>query len=504
MAVKATKAAPEAAKPAGKEATKETAKSATGKVGSEALQLIVVGGGPGGYVAAIRAAQLGLKVAVVEKEHLGGICANWGCIPTKALLRSAELFSAIKHGAELGIEGQGVRFNYVKAVAHSRKVADNQNRGVGFLFKKNGIEWLRGTATVKRAGEGFAIDVGGRELSAPNILLATGARPRALPGIEPDGKQILTYFEAMNLPAQPQSLCIIGAGAIGVEFAYFYNAIGTRVTLIEALPTILPVEDREISGLLRKSLAEQGIAIHTGAKVTEVKKGSGELEVRFTSDGGHSLTVRTEKVLSAVGVRGNSDGLGLEAIGAKIERSFLRVDDDYRLLDEQGALLKGLYAIGDVVGGPLLAHKASAEGISCVESIARVPERDRRRVDMSTLPGATFCRPEVGSMGLTEEKAREAGRQVRIGRFPFRFTGKGQATAETEGLVKVVLDEKSGEILGAHVLGGSASDMIATLTVARAGELTATEILHTVFAHPTFAEAMKGAIEAAYGEAIDL
>jgi dihydrolipoamide dehydrogenase len=513
MAAKATKAEPakDASPAPGKAAptqgapTKEApTQGAPTKTVAEGKDLIVVGGGPGGYVAAIRAAQLGLKVAVVEKEHLGGICANWGCIPTKALLRSAELFSALKHGGDLGIEAPGLRFNYVKAIAHSRKVADNQNRGVGFLFKKNGIEWLRGTATVKRAAQGFALDVGGRVLSAPNILLATGARPRALPGIEPDGKQILTYFEAMNLPAQPQSLCIIGAGAIGVEFAYFYNAIGTRVTLIEALPTILPVEDREISGLLRKSLTEQGIAIHTGAKVTEVKKGSGEVEVRFVSDGGHGLTVRVEKVLSAVGVRGNSDGLGLEEIGAKLERTFLCVDSDYRLLDAQGAPLPGLFAIGDVVGGPLLAHKASAEGISCVENIARVPEHDRRRVDMSTMPAATFCRPEVGSMGLTEEKAREAGRAVKIGRFPFRFTGKGQATAETEGLAKVILDEKSGEILGAHVLGGSASDMIATLTVARAGELTATELLHTIFAHPTFSEALKGAVEQAYGEAIDL
>lgn len=471
---------------------------------SDPVSLIVVGGGPGGYVAAIRAAQLGLKVAVVEKEHLGGICANWGCIPTKALLRSAELYAALKHGAELGIEGQGLRFNYARAIAHSRKVADNQQKGVGYLFKKNGIEWLRGTATMKRVGQGLALVVDGRELAAPHILLATGARPRVLPGLEPDGKQILTYFEAMNLPAQPQSLCIVGAGAIGVEFAYFYNAIGTRVTLIEALPQILPVEDREIATLLRKSLADQGIAIHTGAKVTDVKKGQGDVEVRFTSDSGHSLVVRAERMLSAVGVRGNSDGLGLEGIGAKIERSFVCVDEDYRALDAEGTPIPGLFAIGDLIGGPLLAHKASAEGIACVERIAGVAERDRRRVDLTTMPGATFCRPEVGSMGLTEEKARASGRAIRIGRFPFRVTGKGQATAETEGLVKVIIDEKTGEILGAHILGGSASDMIATLTLARSAELSANEILHTVFAHPTFAEAIKGSVESAFGEAIDL
>ena len=512
MAVKATKPA-ETKAPAEKGANVGEAKASDAKAGekageskakAEAVGLIIVGGGPGGYVAAIRAAQLGIKVVVVEKEHLGGICSNWGCIPTKALLRSAELFTAIKHGAELGIEGTGVRFNYGKAIAHSRKVAENQNRGVGFLFKKNGIEWIRGTATVKRTEKGLALDVGGRELTAPHIILATGARPRALPGIEPDGKQIITYFEAMNLPAQPQSLCIIGAGAIGVEFAYFYNAIGTRVTLIEALPNILPVEDREISTLLRKSLTEQGIAIHTGAKVSEVKRSGSDVEVRFTSDGGHTLTARAEKVLSAVGVRGNSDELGLDKLMAKIERTFVRVDDDYRVIDEQGKPIEGLYAIGDLVGGPLLAHKASMEGISCVERIAGVADRERRRVDLSTMPAATFCHPEVGSMGLTEEKARESGRAIRVGKFPFRFTGKGQATAETEGLVKVIIDEQTGEILGGHILGGSASDLIATLTVARAGELTSHELLHTVFAHPTFAEAMKSAVEAAYGEAIDM
>ena len=479
--------------------------AAAGNAGGSGFDLIVVGGGPGGYVAAIRAAQLGLRVAVVEKEHLGGICANWGCIPTKALLHSAELYAALRHSSDLGVEATGLKFNYQKAVAHSRKVADNQQTGVGFLFKKNRIESIRGTAIVKRLDQGgLALDVGGRELRATNILLATGARPRVLPGMEPDGKQILTYFEAMNLPTQPQSLCIVGAGAIGVEFAYFYNAIGTRVTLVEALPNILPVEDKEIAALLKKHLTEQGIAIHTGAKVTDVKKGGAEVDVRFTSEAGHSLTVRAEKLLSAVGVRGNSDGLGLEAVGAAIERSFVRVDGDYRVLDSDGKAIAGLYAIGDLIGGPLLAHKASAEGISCVEALAGVDEHERRRVDLSTMPGATFCRPEVGSMGMTEERARAEGRAVRIGRFPFKVSGKAQATTETEGLVKVVIDEKSGEILGAHILGGSASDMIATLTLARASELTATEVLHTIFAHPTYAEVMKGSVEAAYGEAIDL
>lgn len=477
-----------------------------GKSADGGLDLIVIGGGPGGYVAAIRASQLGLRVLVVEKEHLGGICANWGCIPTKALLKSAEVFASLKHGAELGIETTGLKFSYPKAIAHSRKIAENQQKGVGFLFKKNKIDWIRGTATLKASepGQSPTVEVAGKTLRAKHVLLATGARPRVLPGLEPDGKQLLTYFEAMNLPAQPASLCIVGAGAIGVEFAYFYNAIGTRVTLIEALPTILPVEDAEISAALKKILTDQGIAIHTGAKVTEVKKATNEVEVRFTSAQGHALTLRAERLLSAVGVRGNSDGLGLEALGADIARTFVRTDDRYRVLDSSGQVLTGLYAIGDVIGGPLLAHKASAEGISCVEALAGVAEAARRKVDLTTMPGATFCRPEVGSMGLTEEKARATGRSLRIGRFPFKISGKGQATAETDGLVKVILDEKSGEILGAHILGGTASDLIATLTLARQAELTGHEILHTVFAHPTFAEVIKGAVEAAYGEAIDL
>ncbi len=471
---------------------------------SPGYDLVVVGGGPGGYVAAIRAAQLGKRVAVVEREHLGGICANWGCIPTKALLHSAELFAALKKGADHGIVCDGLRFDYGKAVASSRKVADSQQRGVAMLFKKNKIEHLAGSATVQRDARGLSLQVDGRELRAPHIVLATGARPKTLPSLTPDGKQILTYFEAMNLPAQPKSLCIVGAGAIGVEFAYFYSAIGTQVTLLEALPQILPVEDKEIAQLLSRSLTGQGIAVHVGAKFQAAEPTSEGLRVRWVDSAGAAQEALFDKVLSAVGVRGNIDGLGLEAAGVKLERGFIAVDEWYRARDPGDQPIAGLYAIGDVIGGPLLAHKASAEGIACIEKIAGKDEREIRRVDYTAMPGATFCRPEVGSMGLTEDKAREQGYEVKVGRFPFRASGKAQATGDTAGLCKVVLDQKTGEILGAHILGGSASDMIATLTLARASELTATEVLHTVFAHPTFAEVMKGSVEAALGEAIDL
>jgi len=467
-------------------------------------EVVVVGGGPGGYVAAIRAAQLGKRVVVVERAHLGGICANWGCIPTKALLHSAELFSGLKKGATLGIVADRLRFDYGAAIAHSRKVADNQKRGVGLLFKKNNIEHLDKTATLRREGGMLRLLVDGKDLVAPHIILAVGAKPKTIPGLTPDGKDILTYFEAMNLPSQPKSLLVVGAGAIGIEFAYFYNAIGTAVTVLEALPQILPVEDSEISEQLRRELTKQGIRIHVGARFAGCESASGQQKVRFTDASGQTQEVHVDKVLSAVGVSGNLDSIGAASAGLKIDRGFLAVDEWYRLLDTSGQPEPGFYAIGDCIGGPLLAHKASAEGIACVEKFAGVPEREIRRVDLSSMPGATFCRPEVGSMGLTEQKARAEGRNVKIGKFPFRASGKAQATGETEGLVKVVLDDATGEILGAHILGGTASDMISALCLARSAELTATEVLHTVLPHPTYGEIMKGAFEAAFGEAIDL
>ncbi len=466
--------------------------------------VVVVGGGPGGYVAAIRAAQLGKRVLVIEKAHLGGICANWGCIPTKALLHSAELYSGLKKGAQLGVVADGLRFDYPAAIAHSRKVAENQKRGVGLLFKKNQIEHLDKTATLRRESGKLKLFVDGKELVAPHIILAVGAKPKTIPGLSPDGKDILTYFEAMNLPSQPKSLLVVGAGAIGIEFAYFYNAIGTEVTVLEALPQILPIEDSEVAEQLKRELSKQGIRIHVGARFAGCEKAGGQQKVRFTDASGQTQEVIVDKVLSAVGVTGNLDSVGAPSVGVKIDRGFLAVDEWYRLLDQNGKPEPGFYAIGDCIGGPLLAHKASAEGICCVEKIAGLPEREIRRVDLSSMPGATFCRPEVGSMGLTEQKARSDGRKVKIGKFPFKASGKAQATGETEGFVKVVLDDNTGEILGAHILGGTASDMISALCLARGGELTATEVLHTVLPHPTYGEIIKGAFEAAFGEAIDL
>ncbi|MCS6915991.1 MAG: dihydrolipoyl dehydrogenase [Myxococcales bacterium] len=466
----------------------------------------VVGSGPGGYVAAIRAAQLGLRVAVVEQGELGGVCTNWGCIPTKALLHSAEVYAALKDGGALGLVADGLRVDFARVIARSRQVAETQRKGIGILFKKNGIVHLPGRGRLRPAAGGGGVQLlcNGQPVPARHVVLATGARPRRLPGIEPDGQHILTYVEAMSLPAQPATLLVVGAGAIGVEFAYFYNALGTRVTLIEALPRILPLEDEEISQQVERSLRRQGIHLFTGARVTGVQIDPQGVVAGFLDRSGQPQTARGERLLLAVGVEGNVEDLGLQDCGVQVERGFVQVNEWYQALGPGGAVVPGLYAIGDVIGGPLLAHKASAEGIACVERIAGVPERDIHRVDRSAIPAATFCRPEVASVGLTEAQARQAGREVKIGRFPFRVSGKGQAAGETEGLVKVVLCARTGEVLGAHIVGGSASDMIATMTLARAAELTATEISHTIFAHPTFAEVLKGAVEAARGEAIDL
>lgn len=467
--------------------------------------LVIVGSGPGGYVAAIRAAQLKLKTLVIEKADLGGICANWGCIPTKALLHSAEVFAAAKAGADLGILSTGLSIDFPKVIQRSRGIADNQKRGVAALFKKNQIDWEQGTATLARSPQGAVqVLLQGKVLQAKNILLATGARPRSLPGIEPDRDRILTYFEAMNLPKQPASLIVVGAGAIGVEFAYFYNAIGTKVTLVEAAPRILPVEDADISEQLSRSLKKQGIEILTQAKIQKVEKSTTAVVAHVQEGSGQVRTLQAERLLLAVGVQGNVENIGLEACGIQVDRGFIKTDPWYHVLDRAGSPLPHVYAIGDVIGPPMLAHKASAEGIACIEKIAGLPEREIHRVQYGAIPGATFCRPEVGSVGMTEAQAREKGLAIKVGKFPLKVSGKGQATGETEGLVKVVLDEKTGEILGAHILGGTASDMVSAMTLGRSAELTATEILHTVFPHPTFGELLKGAVEAAEGHAIDL
>jgi dihydrolipoamide dehydrogenase len=456
-----------------------------------AYDLAVLGSGPGGYVAAIRAAQLKLKVVVVERAELGGICANWGCIPTKALLRTAELLEHIEHAGDLGIKVEGsVKPDFDKTIARSRQIADRQAKGVEYLFKKNKIDVVRGSGkVVKQAGK-IVLTVDGKPIEATNILLATGARPKPLPGIEHDGSAVISYREAMSLKKQPKSIIIIGAGAIGIEFAYFYAAVGTKVTVVEVLPHILPVEDEEVSVALKKTLEKQGMTILTGAKVEKLEKGP---PVKVTVGG---KVYEADVCLLAAGVRGNVEGIGLEECGIKVDRGFIAVDQKtYRTNVEH------IFAIGDVLGPPMLAHKASAEGIACVEGIAN---HTVHAVDYQAIPGCTYCHPEVASVGLTEAKAKEKGLKYRVGRFPFKASGKAMAASETEGFVKVLVGAEHGELLGAHILGGASTDMVATLTMAMTAELTADEILSTVWAHPTYAEAIKEAVADAYGEAIDI
>ena len=464
--------------------------------GDGAYDLAILGGGPGGYVAAIRAAQLGMKVLVVERDALGGICANWGCIPTKALLRSAELIELLRHADELGVSVENIKPDFAKTIARSRQIAGKQEKGVGFLFKKNKIEHLKASGKLGLQNGRARLLVDGKAIDAKHVIVATGARPRGLPGLLHDGKLIISYHEAMSLATQPKSLVIIGAGAIGVEFAYYYNQVGTKVTLIEALPQILPIEDSEVSATVQKSFVKQGIEVLTGAKVGSVKPGDGGVLVEVTDSKGVARSIGADVCLLAVGVRGNSDGIGLEEVGIKLERGFIVVDKK-----TYATSAPGVYAIGDVVGGAMLAHKASAEGIACVEGLAG---HVVHAVDYDSIPGCTYCRPEVASVGLTEERAKKEGLKFKVGRFPFKASGKAMAASETEGFVKVLIGEPHGEILGAHFVGGAATDMVATLTLAKTAELTADEILTTVFAHPTFAEAIKEAVADAFGEAIDI
>lgn len=457
-----------------------------------AIDLAILGSGPGGYVAAIRAAQLGMQVTVVERAELGGICTNWGCIPSKALLRSAEVLELVRHAADLGLVIPEARADFTKVIARSRAIAARQARGVEYLFKKNKIQVVRGSGTLGRSGGKVELRIDGKAVAAPSIIIATGARPRPLPGIEHDGKQVLSYREAMALAEQPKRMVIIGAGAIGVEFAYFYNALGTKVTLIEMMQQLLPLEDEEIGKQLAKLLLEQGIELHLGAKVKQLDKGP---PVKVTLEGGKAATVEGDVCLLAAGVRGNVEGLGLEECGVQVERGFIQVDRvSYR------SSVANVYAIGDVIGPPMLAHKASAEGVACVEALAG---KRAHAVDYAAIPSCTYCRPEVASVGMTERQAKEAGLSFKVGRFPFRASGKGVAASEMDGLVKVLVGEH-GQLLGAHVLGGTGTDMIAALTLAMTSELTDEEIASTVHAHPTFSEAIKEAVADAHGEAIDI
>src|SRR6202140_1054270 len=473
------------------------------------FDIIIIGSGPGGYVTAIRAAQLGFKTAIVEKSYLGGICLNWGCIPTKALLRSAEIFHYMQHAGDYGLSAEKVSFDAAAVVKRSRGVSKRLNDGVGFLMKKNKVSVIWGEAAIDAPGKipvkpakAQARDteapkgaLGPGAYEAKHIIVATGARPRVLPGLEPDQKLVWTYFEAMVPERMPKSLLVIGSGAIGIEFASFYRTLGTEVTVVEVLPQILPVEDAEIAALARKAFEKQGIKILTGAKVTSLVKKADNVTATIDDgkSGTQSLTV--DRVISAVGVTGNIENLGLEKLGVKTERGTITIDQFNR------TNVPGIYAIGDVAGPPMLAHKAEHEGVICVEAIKGLKPHP---MDKLLIPGCTYCSPQIASVGLTEQAAKEKKLDVRAGRFPFVGNGKAIALGEDQGLVKVIFDKKSGQLLGAHMVGAEVTELIQGYVVAMNLETTEAELMHTVFPHPTLSEMMKEAVLDAYGRVLNI
>jgi dihydrolipoamide dehydrogenase len=461
----------------------------------QSFDLIIVGGGPGGYVAAIRGAQLGLKTAVVERENLGGICLNWGCIPTKALLRTSEINHLLHHLPDYGFAPVEAKFDLDKVVKRSRAVAKQLSSGVAHLMRKNKITVFDGTA--KLAGkQTLAVEKDGKPvatLKAPHIILATGARARQLPGVEADGKLIWTYREAMVPTSFPKTLLVIGSGAIGIEFASFYHDMGAQVTVVEVLPRILPVEDEEISAFAHKAFVKQGMKILTGAAVKAAKKAADSVTVTVEA-GGKSQDITVDRVISAVGIVGNVEDIGLEGTGVKIDRTHVVVDGYGRTGEP------GIYAIGDLTGPPWLAHKASHEGVICVERIAGL--NDVHPFETGNIPGCTYCRPQVASVGLTEARAKEAGHEVKVGHFPFIGNGKAIALGEPEGMVKTVFDAKTGELLGAHMIGAEVTELIQGYVIARELETTETELIHTVFPHPTISETMHEAVLDAYKRVI--
>jgi dihydrolipoamide dehydrogenase len=462
-----------------------------------AFDTIVVGGGPGGYVCAIRAAQLGMKTALVEREHLGGVCLNWGCIPTKVLLRSSELFHLLHRIEEFGISVKDLKFDLAKMVQRSRKIADMHSKGVAGLLKKNKVTVFDGHGAL--AGQGkLRVTKDGKDvatLSAKNIILATGARARTLPGLEPDGKLVWTYKEAMIPPAFPKSLLVIGSGAIGIEFASFYRSLGAEVTVVEILDRVLPVEDEDISAFARKSFEKQGMKILTGAAVKGVKK-SANAVAATVEQGGKTQEITAERVILAVGIVGNVEKIGLEGTKIKVEKTHVVVDEYLRTGEP------GVYAIGDVVGPPWLAHKASHEGVICVEKIAGL--NDVHPLDVAKIPGCTYCEPQVASIGLTEKAAKEKGYHVKVGKFPYLGNAKATAVGDREGLIKTVFDAKTGELLGAHMVGAEVTELIQGFSIAKALETTEAELIHAVFPHPTLSEAMHESVLAAYGRVIHI
>lgn len=459
--------------------------------------LIVIGSGPGGYVAAIRASQLGLKTAVVERESLGGICLNWGCIPTKSLLKSAQVLEYLQHAESYGIVIEGeAKADFGKVVERSRTVADGMSKGIQFLFKKNKIDVINGTGKLKSKGVVAVTNEKGKteDVEASHIILATGARSRELPNLKQDGKKIIGYRKAMTLDKLPESMVVVGSGAIGSEFANFYTTMGTKVTLVEFLPNVVPVEDEEVSKQLERSFKKMGMQVMTSSSVEKVDSSGKKCKVTIKTPKGEE-SVEADIVLSAVGITPNTENIGLEELKVEMENGKIKVDDFYK------TNVDGIYAIGDIVHGPALAHVASAEGIACVEKIAG---QHPQPVDYSSVPGCTYTSPEVASMGMTEKAAKEAGYNIKVGKFPFSASGKASAAGAKDGFVKLIFDEKYGELLGAHMIGANVTEMIAELVVAKKLETTGHEIIKSVHPHPTMSEAIMEAAAAAYGEVIHI
>jgi dihydrolipoamide dehydrogenase len=472
-------------------------------VADTSFDVLIIGSGPGGYVTAIRAAQLGFKVGVIERDFLGGICSNWGCIPTKALLRSAEIFHYMQHAKDYGLSADNVSFDAAAVIKRSRGVAGRMNNGVGYLLKKNKVTVIWGEATIDAPGkvtvkasktEAPKGSEGPGSYTAKHIIIATGARPRVLPGLEPDKKLVWTYFEAMNPDKMPKSLLVVGSGAIGIEFASFYRTMGAEVTVVEVLPQILPVEDAEIAAFARKQFEKQGIKIIANAKVTKLDKKADSVTATI-EEGGKTQQITVDRVIAAVGVVGNIENIGLEKLGVKIERGIVKVDEFNK------TNVPGIYAIGDVAGPPMLAHKAEHEGVICIEAIKGLHPHP---MDKLKIPGCTYCTPQIASVGLTEAAAKAKGLDIRVGKFPFVGNGKAIALGEDQGLVKVIFDKKTGQLLGAHLCGAEVTELIQGFVIAMNLETTEEELMHSIFPHPTLSETMKEAVLDAYGRVLNM